>query len=39
MNKEKEQEDNNNRLKVVVLGDTKTGKTTFLDSKKIIFLT
>ena len=33
MNQETEQEDYHYRFKVVILGDTKTGKTTFLDSK------
>jgi GTPase SAR1 family protein len=30
-----EEEDYHYRFKVVVLGDTKSGKTTFLDSKNI----
>ena len=29
-----EEEDYHYRFKVIVLGDTKSGKTTFLDSKK-----
>ena len=33
-----EEEDYHYRFKVVVLGDTKSGKTTFLDSKKNIFI-